>query len=215
MTPDFDPYYKWLGIPPAEQPPTHYRLLGIRPEEMDAEVISNAADRMMRQLRKYQTGARAKLSQHMLREIVQAKNCLLDPNKRTAYDLHLKQSRGRSRDGSHQAPPRPSPNREVIADKPIQPKHAVQRPIIIASLFGLAAGLLIAVLVFFVSRPSPPATAQKSAKEIPQSEPVEISAIGSSQTLTVQPDPTLSAVNKQPARSSGIERAKDLSSQES
>ena len=25
----FDPYRKWLGIPPQEQPPNHYRLLGI------------------------------------------------------------------------------------------------------------------------------------------------------------------------------------------
>ena len=26
---EFDPYRKWLGIPPQEQPPNHYRLLGI------------------------------------------------------------------------------------------------------------------------------------------------------------------------------------------
>ena len=24
-----DPYHVWLGIPPEEQPPNHYRLLGI------------------------------------------------------------------------------------------------------------------------------------------------------------------------------------------
>lgn len=23
----FDPYHKWLGIPPKDQPPNHYRLL--------------------------------------------------------------------------------------------------------------------------------------------------------------------------------------------
>ena len=27
----FDPYYRWLGIPQAEQPPTLYRLLGLSP----------------------------------------------------------------------------------------------------------------------------------------------------------------------------------------
>ena len=26
----FDPYYRWLGIPPEEQPPDHYRLLGVK-----------------------------------------------------------------------------------------------------------------------------------------------------------------------------------------
>ena len=26
----FDPYHIWLGIPPEEQPPNHYRLLGCR-----------------------------------------------------------------------------------------------------------------------------------------------------------------------------------------
>ena len=25
----FDPYHKWLGIPPKQQPPDHYRLLGV------------------------------------------------------------------------------------------------------------------------------------------------------------------------------------------
>jgi hypothetical protein len=29
MAADFDPYHKWLGIPPPQQPPHHYRLLGI------------------------------------------------------------------------------------------------------------------------------------------------------------------------------------------
>ena len=41
----FDPYRKWLGIPPQEQPPNHYRLLGIGLFESDFDVISNASDR--------------------------------------------------------------------------------------------------------------------------------------------------------------------------
>ena len=28
MSADFDPYYRWLAIPPAEQPAHYYRLLG-------------------------------------------------------------------------------------------------------------------------------------------------------------------------------------------
>jgi hypothetical protein len=32
----FDPYHVWLGIPPHEQPPNHYRLLGIAPLDRTA-----------------------------------------------------------------------------------------------------------------------------------------------------------------------------------
>ena len=35
MNEAFDPYYKWLGIPREEQPPNHYRVLGIRVFEED------------------------------------------------------------------------------------------------------------------------------------------------------------------------------------
>lgn len=44
---EFDPYHKWLGIPPHEQPPSHYRLLRIAPFESDAEVIENAYKKEM------------------------------------------------------------------------------------------------------------------------------------------------------------------------
>ena len=44
MPEEFDPYYLWLGIPPEEQPPNHYRLLGLRQFEDNREVISYAVD---------------------------------------------------------------------------------------------------------------------------------------------------------------------------
>lgn len=56
----FDPYRKWLGIPPECRPPTHYQLLGIAPDERDLEVIDAA------------------------------KICLMDPAKRAEYDADLK-----------------------------------------------------------------------------------------------------------------------------
>ena len=52
----FDPYFKWLGIPKSDQPPHAYRLLGIELFESDADVISNAADGRMAQIKNYQTG---------------------------------------------------------------------------------------------------------------------------------------------------------------
>ena len=42
MADTFDPYRKWLGIPPKDQPPHYYRLLNIEPLEDDSEVIANA-----------------------------------------------------------------------------------------------------------------------------------------------------------------------------
>jgi hypothetical protein len=67
--PDFDPYHSGLGIPPAEQPATHYRLLGIEPFEAEAEVIAGAADRQMRHVRKFQLGPLGGISQRVLCEL--------------------------------------------------------------------------------------------------------------------------------------------------
>jgi hypothetical protein len=43
-TRQFDPYHKWLGIPPKDQPADHYRLLAIERFEADPEVIETAAN---------------------------------------------------------------------------------------------------------------------------------------------------------------------------
>ena len=91
----FDPYYKWLGIPPEEQPPNHYRLLGIPLFESDLDVIENAAHRQMVYIRTFQTGKNADLSQKLLNELAAAKVCLMSRSKRAAYDEALsRQMRG-------------------------------------------------------------------------------------------------------------------------
>ena len=43
-----DPYYEWLGIPPKDQPPNHYRLLGLELFEENRSVIDAAANRRNR-----------------------------------------------------------------------------------------------------------------------------------------------------------------------
>ena len=58
----FDPYHKWLGIPPDQQPASHYRLLGITEFESDLEVIETAAERQTGFLRTFQTGPDAELA---------------------------------------------------------------------------------------------------------------------------------------------------------
>ncbi|MCI0357899.1 MAG: hypothetical protein L0211_05345, partial [Planctomycetaceae bacterium] len=90
MASSFDPYHKWLGIPPEEQPPHHYRLLGIKPFETDPDVVESAADQRMRHLRSLAAGKNGALSQKLLNEISAAKVCLLNAAQRAEYDAQLK-----------------------------------------------------------------------------------------------------------------------------
>ncbi len=90
MSNDFDPYHVWLGIPPEEQPPNHYRLLGLRPFEANADVISNAVDQRRVFLRSVQAGKRAAQSQQLLNEVSAAGVVLLDAAKKAQYDAELK-----------------------------------------------------------------------------------------------------------------------------
>ena len=85
-----DPYHRWLGISPKDQPPNHYRLLGIDLFEADPEVIRDAAEQRMAHVRTYQLGQYAELSQRILNELAAAKACLLDPQKKGAYDAGLR-----------------------------------------------------------------------------------------------------------------------------
>lgn len=69
MSESFDPYYVWLGIPPEDQPPDHYTLLGVKRYESSDDVISNAAARQMAFVRTLQMGAHAEESQQLLNEL--------------------------------------------------------------------------------------------------------------------------------------------------
>ena len=86
----FDPYHKWLAIPPEDQPPDHYRLLGVKRFEGDPDVIANAADQRMVHVRSFQAGDQSAASQKLLNEIAAARVCLLNPKKRAAYDERLR-----------------------------------------------------------------------------------------------------------------------------
>ncbi len=90
IVPVFDPYRKWLGIPNWEQPPNHYRLLGINLFENDPDVIETAADRQMGHVRNYQAGKYSELSQRVLNELSASRLCLLAPDKKKAYDEKLR-----------------------------------------------------------------------------------------------------------------------------
>lgn len=108
---DFDPYHKWLAIPPEEQPPDHYRLLACKPFETDPDVIANAVDARMIQVKSFQTSKYATLSQQILNELAAARVCLLNPQKKAEYDRVLKQERTKLRP----VPPAPPVIRSPVA----------------------------------------------------------------------------------------------------
>ena len=97
MADSFDAYHEWLGIAPRDQPPNHYRLLGIELYEAKANVIDSAADRQMAHLRTFQTGARSKLCQELLNRVSTARVLLLNVQKKAAYDVQLEKQLAGSR----------------------------------------------------------------------------------------------------------------------
>ena len=117
---EFDPYYTWLGIRPEEQPADHYRLIGLRQFEGNADVISNALDQKMQFLRTMQVGKRSALSQKLLNEISAAGGCLLDPQKKQAYDKELK-----AKEAAQQAVAQP----KIATARPLPKAAAIPRAV--------------------------------------------------------------------------------------
>ncbi len=128
MSSRFDPYHRWLGIPPEKQPPNHYVLLAIEPFESHADVIETAADRQMAHLRNYQSGQHADLSQRLLNEVAAARVCLLNPQKKAAYDDWLRESLKAQQQGTT-GPPAPPPAPPPAAPPPAAPPPAEAPPV--------------------------------------------------------------------------------------
>lgn len=128
----FDPYRIWLGISPAEQPPNHYRLLGIPLFENDPVVISNAADRQMAHVRTFQSGQYSEQSQKILNELSAARVVLLDAAKRTAYDQQLRASLMTT------AMPMPVTPAVPVTSAPPLSGPPVSAPVVPNSMMGMA-----------------------------------------------------------------------------
>lgn len=80
-----DPY-DWLGLPKAQRPPTHYQLLGVDPSVTDAATIRAAADRRTRSLLPHLNGPNALEAERLWNEVEDARDTLLDPDRRGHYD---------------------------------------------------------------------------------------------------------------------------------
>ena len=116
---NFDPYHKWLGIPPSEQPADYYRLLGLVKFEDDPDVIAIAADQRMAFVQKMAIGQHLEHSQKLLNELARARLVLVDPQKKEVYDASLIQVSDQSA----------NPSRRKVK-KTVRPKESgVQQPL--------------------------------------------------------------------------------------
>lgn len=86
----FDPYHKWLGIPPDQQPPNHYQLLRIELFESDTDVIEHTYNKELKSLEQYKEGEHADQARRLCEDLEQAHRCLLNPTDRAAYDAQLR-----------------------------------------------------------------------------------------------------------------------------
>ncbi len=178
MSESFDAYHKWLGIPPEDQPPDHYRLLGIKRFEGDADVISHAADQRMAHVRSLQTGQHAKLSQRLLNEISNARICLLNAEQKAQYDTELA---ARLKPKKKLAKAKPLPKAKPVAPAPADiafsaeapstlPVHARARrkssPVIVVTLaVGVIAIVAVVGIVFALRSGNQPSRETTQAEQ--------------------------------------------------
>jgi len=203
-----DPYKKWLGIPPEDQPPNHYRLLGIERFEADPDVISNAADGRMIQVKNLQTGEHSELSQKVLNEIAAARVCLLNAEKKARYDEQLRREPREEGSATAAVSAPAGPADVVSAPRPVQAIPDIEAVdmfasvsrnrdkrgawhILIAVVLGLVAavGIFAAIVGFGDSEDErvampPVVSPEESEEEATQSIPVP----PSEETDETQPD---------------------------
>jgi hypothetical protein len=153
MAAQFDPYHTWLGIPPEDQPADHYRLLGVKRFETDANVIDNAADRQMSHLRSVRTGKHAEAAERLLNEVARARVCLLDEEARADYNRQL---RAAADVPLPQAKPLEAPPKIVTAGRPTTRSSPVMLLLaaggIVACLLGLT--VIAAAAWYFYASPT-------------------------------------------------------------
>lgn len=187
MSDGFNPYHRWLGIPLEEQPPDHYRLLGVKDFESDLDVIEHAADRQMAHLRRLQLGPHASLAERLLGEVAAVRGHLLDASQKTAYDAVLRSRKTATPEKSGEVTASPAsverlpvakslssaPPIQVVQPTSIPPRsRAVAKPRLTRTILAVTAGaVLIATIIgvaFYLQGLRPADTVAKvSATESP------------------------------------------------
>lgn len=81
-----DPY-DWLGVPLSQRPPTHYQLLAVPSSIQFEHQINAAAAAQLAKLAPHRDGPHAASAARIEREIEEARDTLLDPERRRLYDV--------------------------------------------------------------------------------------------------------------------------------
>jgi hypothetical protein len=164
MTKHFDPYHLWLGIPSEEQPPNHYRLLGLTLFEDANSVITNAARRQNQHLRTFRTGKHAAAAQNLMNQVANALLCLSDPAQKQTYDTLLR----------HELESAQQIGSNVVLGSDISPGKlpsltARIRPISwrLMAIIGGAAVVLVGVLLVYLHSGSPTTKVAQQKKTSP------------------------------------------------
>jgi len=113
MHASFDPYWQWLAIPPAEQPPDHYRILGLRLFETDGPTIAQAARARIEHVRACHDGSHPEAAERVLGHLADARDTLLSPERKAQYDGLLVERE------SAQVPPPAAPPRQPARTPPV------------------------------------------------------------------------------------------------
>lgn len=209
--PDFDAYHELLGIAPSEQPPTHYRLLGVTQFEGTPTVIERAADRQMAHLRGFQVGKHAADSQRLLTEVSKARRILLSDTERAAYDAQLRKQLAASKPEAKplkvaQVVPvsrpvdldRSSPLAVAVAPRPgVPPRRKPLSPAVL--LLTGTAGLIILAIVGWVlldlleTPPARPIAKNPKSPELNRALPAKSPANPAPEPATAKPAENLAA----------------------
>lgn len=118
----FDPLHQWFGIPSDQQPPTHYRLLGLEPTESDVNVIHAAADKQLAFLHQLTNGEHAAAAEALSNQVSAARLCLVSPEKKARYDASL-QTPSVSPKATAPATPTPTPTPTMRVRRPGSPRR--------------------------------------------------------------------------------------------
>ena len=91
---NFDPYHKWLGLPPGKWMPNHFELLGLSIDEEDPSVIELAIKRQRDFMKGMRGGKFPELVNQILIQIQDAEITLLEPDSRRLYVREMKGGKG-------------------------------------------------------------------------------------------------------------------------
>ncbi len=103
-----DPY-DWLGVPKAQRPPTHYQLLGLSPARADDDAIRSATDARLVRLDPHLVGPHALSAERLRAELEEARDTLLDTERRRLYDILAPDAEGPEPETQVEPDPEPIP----------------------------------------------------------------------------------------------------------